>query len=108
MTGKFLGKIESVDFGQYPDRPFLMGIQLTFKFDNGGVGCGAKYTINISDNCRWEKEERYEAIDKMIKHIDKLLTDAKVNYVSQLKNKPVEIEIEDNTFRGFRILTEVL
>ena len=37
-----------------------------------------------------------------------ILKDAKVNYVSQLVGKPVEVEIEDNMFKDFRILTEVL
>ena len=39
---------------------------------------------------------------------NKLLNDAKVNYVSQLINKPVEVTIEDRIFKSFRILTEVL
>ena len=40
--------------------------------------------------------------------IYQILQDAKVNYVSQLVNKPVEVVIEKNTFKDFRILTEVL
>ena len=44
----------------------------------------------------------------MIEDLDLILQDAKVVYVSQLINKPVEVEIEDNTFKDFRILTEVL
>ena len=44
----------------------------------------------------------------VIEYIDRILEDAKVNYVSELLNKPVEVTIENNTFKDFRILTEVL
>lgn len=40
--------------------------------------------------------------------VNDILKAAKVNYVSELINKPVEVTIENNTFKNFRILTEVL
>ena len=40
--------------------------------------------------------------------ISKLLTEAKVNSIDQLKGKPVEVEFEGNTLKGWRILKEVL
>ena len=109
MRKKVLGKITSAEFGQVRDYPFLMGLQLYFKLGDGtSIGCGSKYTINISEGCRWEKFERQIAIVDMIEDLDQILQDAKVVHVSQLINKPVEVEIEDNTFKDFRILTEVL
>lgn len=109
MTVTVLGKIESVDFGKCKDYPFMFGLQITFHLADGcGIGCGGKYTVNVSDSCRWEKSERQEKITKMIDGLNKLLSEAKVNYVSELVNKPVEVEIEDNCFKNFRILTEVL
>lgn len=109
MTGKILGKITSAEFGQVRDYPFLFGLQLYFKLGDGtSIGCGSKYTINISKECCWEESERQAAIVKMIEHTNQILEDAKVNHVSQLVNKPVEVEIEQNTFKDFRILTEVL
>ena len=109
MTGKILGKITSVNFGQVRDYPFLFGLQLYFDLSDGTcIGCGSKYTVNISKECRWEESERQAAIVKMIESTDKILKDAKVNHVSELLNKPVEVEIEKNTFKDFRILTEVL
>ena len=56
----------------------------------------------------WNKSKRQEAITKNAEFISKILKDAKCNYVSELKNKPVEVTIERNTFKSFRILTEVL
>lgn len=108
MTKKLLGKIDYAEFGLYPDRPFLYGLILGFTFPDGGVGDGGKYTVNISKECRWEESERQEAITKQAEQLRDILQAAKCNYVSELKNKPVEVTIEDNSFKSFRILTEVL
>lgn len=105
---KLLGKIDYAEFGLYPDRPFLYGLMLGFSFPGEGVSDGGKYTVNISPNCRWEESERQEAITKQAEHLRDILKDAKCNYVSELKNKPVEVIIQNNTFKSFRILTEVL
>lgn len=105
---KLLGKITYAEFGQYPDRPFLFGLQLGFDFKGSSVMCGGRYTVNISDECRWERQEKLDAIEKMINHVDKILTDANVDSVSKLVGKPVEVYLENNTFKDFRILTEVI
>ena len=102
---KLLGKIISAEFGLHKDYPFY-GLILEFKCSNKNVGCD--YTVNISKECRWEESERQEAITKNAEFVSKILKDAKCNYVSELKNKPVEVTIEGNTFKSFRILTEVL
>lgn len=109
MTEKILGKIIKAEYGMVRDYPFLFGLQLYFNLGDGtSIGCGSKYTINISKECRWEESERKDTIVKAVEEIDKILKDAKVSFVSELVNKPVEVEIEKNTFKSFRILTEVL
>jgi len=110
MNGKVLGKIDSVRFGFVRDYPFLFGLQLTFSLSDGtGVGTGSRYTVNISDECRWDTpDEREKAITELVDEIASIMKDAKVDYVSELKNKPVEVTIEGNMFARFRILTEVL
>ena len=112
---KLLGKISKAEFGTFPDRPFLMGLMLEFSFEGGSAGCGdgGKYTVNVSPECRWETEnDRTNAINAEIERMRKILSDAKVNYVSELKGKPVEVTLRGNsycgTFEDFRILTEVL
>lgn len=102
---KFLGKIISAEFGLHKDYPFY-GLILEFKCTCGIVGCD--YTVNISKECRWEESERQEAITRNAEFVSKILKDAKCNYVSELNNKPVEVTVEGNTFKSFRILTEVL
>ena len=109
MTEKILGKIDFAEFGTIRDYPFLIGLQVGFKLADGhGVMDGGQYCVNIDKACRWEESERQQAITVRVEDIYKILKDAKVNYVSELKNKPVEVEIEKNTFKSFRILTEVL
>ena len=109
MTGKILGKITSAEYGRIGDYPFLFGLQLTFHLSDGtSIGSGAVYTINISSECRWEENERREAITRNIEFVNSILEDAKVSHISDLINKPVEVTIEKNTFKDFRILTEVL
>lgn len=108
MTGKMLGKIDFAEFGTVRDYPFLIGLQLGFSMNGKGVMDGGKYTVNISDACKCTQAERSDAITGIVKRINSILSDAKVHYVSELIGKPVEVTIEDNTFKDFRILTEVI
>ncbi len=109
MTGKILGKITSAEYGMVSDYPFLFGLQLYFSLGDGtSIGCGSRYTVNIGEACKWTTEERQYGITKSVDELHKILKDAKVNYVSKLVGKPVEVEIEKNCFKDFRILTEVL
>ena len=108
MTGKFLGKITSAEFGKCPDYPQFVGIQFKFRYDCFSEGCGGKYTVNLHEKCIWSKEERAIACMNSFDEINKILKAAKCNYVSQLVGKPIEITVDGNSFKDFRILTEVL
>ena len=109
MDGKILGKIDFAEYGTIKDYPFLIGLQLGFKLGDGcGIMDGRKYTVNIDKHCRWEESDRAIAVTASVEKVHQILKDAKVNYVSQLINKPVEVTIKNNTFKDFRILTEVL
>lgn len=101
MTEKVLGKIERVEFGKIRDYPFMVGLQLDFLMDGCGISSGGAYTFNKNnfDN---------SVVVEIVNLICELLSAAKVNNISQLKGKPVEVTIENNTFKSFRILTEVL
>ncbi|WP_255287496.1 hypothetical protein, partial [Bacillus sp. AFS075034] len=110
MDGKFLGKIVKAEFGAWRDRPFMMGLQLEFRFDgNCGVNCGGRHLVNISEQCLWDSEEqKHQAFQKLLEETNGILKDAKVSTVSELVGKPIEITIEDQMYKEFRILTEVL
>ena len=109
MVEKVLGKIKKAEYGMVRDYPFLFGLQLYFNLGDGtSIGCGSRYTVNIGEACKWTTEERQCGITKSVDEVHKILKDAKIDYVSELVGKPVEVTIENNTFKDFRILTEVL
>lgn len=109
MTTKELGKITFAEFGTIRDYPFLIGLQLGFRIGSGfSVMDDGKYTVNINPECKWKELNREATVTKTIEEVNRILKDAKVNYVSELLNKPVEVTIEDDKFKDFRILTEVL
>lgn len=111
MTEKCLGKITSAEFGTVRDYPFLMGLQLHFSLNGGssGIGDGGKYTVNIGPDCKWSNpEDRAIAVTQMVDWVRTIFKDAKVGYVSDLVGKPVEVTLENNCFKDFRILKEVL
>lgn len=109
VNKKELGKIESVEYGLCRDRGFLMGITFVLKFP--GAGCVSANEVNMSEHteyCRWTIEDQNKQIVELMHYIKKLLTDAKVNKVSELKNIPIEATFDGNMLESFRILTEVL
>ena len=110
MDGKILGKITSAEFGSFSDMPFLFGLKLEFKLADGAcVGSGGKYTENFSKSCKWSSEiEKNKRITELMESIYFILNDAHVCDVSGLKNIPVEVILDRNSFKDFRVLTEVL
>lgn len=107
---KMLGKIDFAEFGTLKDYPFLIGLQLGFSMSGGGYGVcdGGKFTVNISKECKWEGQSREAAITASLERVNETLKAAKVNYVSELVGKPVEVTLVNDMFKDFRILTEVL
>lgn len=106
MTEKVLGRIDFAEFGTNKDYPFLIGIQLGIQLgDKRGIG---KYTVYINFDDEQEKTVNMETVAQNVKFINDTLKAAKVNYISELMDKPVVVTIENNCFKDFRILTEVL
>lgn len=104
-----LAKIESAKFGCFQDRDFLFGMILGFSGKGWGVGCGGRYTINMSKDCRWKSDaEKKEWMEKTMQFAYDTIQTAKVDSVEELVGIPVEVTLEKNTFESFRILTEVL
>jgi hypothetical protein len=104
-----LGKIGYAEFGVINDYPFMLGLQLEFSFSGSGCGDGGKYSVNITDSCKWDSDQqKYEAYERILKFTYETLKKAKVDSVSKLKGIPVEVTMENNWFKDFRILEEVL
>ena len=112
---KQLGKISTVKFGHVGYQDAMLGIELSFEFPGGGIGTGGSpgltwdpELMERSKHAKWTEEDRDKSFAEHMRYVSKLLKEAKVNDVYKLKGIPVETEIEQNQFKDFRILTEVL
>ena len=107
MTSKYLGKITSAEFGVDRDYYYDFGLYLTFSID--ALSVSGMYVANINPKCKYATPTgRQDAVLEMNEKIAAILKDAKVSSVSGLIGKPVEVTLEGNLFKDFRILTEVL
>ena len=84
------------------EREYLMGLKLTFEGLDWSVSDDSRI-ISMVSKCL-----NADDLNHAIKETHQILRNAKVNDISQLKNIPVEVTFEDNKFKNFRILTEVL
>lgn len=110
---KELGKITSVEVGIGGYQDAMFGISFTFSFGGGAgvsdfVGAWDPECIKVSEYTKWSETDRDVELAKMCRFISKLLSEAKVRYVDELKGIPVEVSFEGNTLQSWRILTEVL
>lgn len=109
---KKLGKIESVEYGHGGYQEGMIGISFQLSFGNGlGVGDFWGYWcfgIEHDENCKWTEEERIKFLGETAMKISKLLLDAKVESVDELKGIPIEVSFEGFKMKSWRVLTEVL
>jgi hypothetical protein len=110
---KRIGKIQevSVGFGGYQDA--MLGLSVTLGSDKDGWGVGEFKgfwgpDVDHSERCKWTEEQRRGAHADTMLFIGKILQEAKVSSVDKLRGKPVEVELDFNTLKSWRILTEVL
>lgn len=109
MINKMFGKIISAEFGTVQDRPFLVGLKLEFRLSDGTViGNSGKYIVSATTAYELSNDGRRKKITAMVDAVRGVLKDSKVNNVSDLVGKPVEVTMENDIFKDFRILTEVL
>jgi len=109
---KELGKIEKVYFGYggYQDAQF----GVTFVLNFNGKGCvdfidgGWSEDVKVDEYTKWTEKDRQIQRAEMVKRVNKLLKEAKVKTIDELKGKPIEITNEGLTLKSWRILTEVL
>ena len=112
MLEKKLGKIQSVKFGIGGYQDTCFGI--FFIFSSKDWCCGSsEFTwdpncIKHTDGCSWNETERSNDLNKIMRYISDLLRDAKVDDVTKLCGKPVEVVFENTKVQSWRILTEVL
>lgn len=107
MTQKVLGKICSAEYGKVKGLEEFFGLQLGFSLGDGTKAHSTiKYTVNISPYRSWTPTERAAAMEKQTDFINQIIEGAKCLDISELINKPVEVEIDEDKklFLNFRIL----
>ena len=109
MSETVLGKIAKVHFGIHES---MFGLRIEFSMGSSGVM--TSYTVwdptttPPSEFSKWNLEDQDKEIVLIARRLSKILNDAKVDDVYALQGKPVEVTLERNTLKDWRILTEVL
>ena len=107
-----LGKIESVKFGLGGYQEAMLGLHITISGQGWGVGdtksAWDAETIKHSEYCKWTEEGRSRQYDEIMRYVSKLLKQAKIQTIDELKGVPVEAVFENMTLKEWRILQEVL
>ena len=109
---KLLGKIESIKFGYVGYQDMQFGLQITFSAKGFGV-CDTiaeawVTDMSISKHSQWSEEDRDSAYARTARRINEIMRKAKVTDINKLVNIPVELTIEGNTLKEWRVLEEVL
>ena len=113
---KRIGKIKSIDLanGGYQNAAFGLDIEFNGKDENGDDWNGyyfdgpwAVWMEWRKDN-KWIEQDRTDHFGKILRKINELVIDAKVDSFLELKNVPVEVILSGCKVESFRILKEVL
>lgn len=108
-TLKMLGYIESISFGIGGYNESMFGLTVNLHGDGCGVSSfDGTWAFPPSDRAKWTEQDRRDHYADMCIRIIELLNQAKVDDVSKLKGKPVEIELDGNLLKSWRLLTEVI
>lgn len=106
---KKLGKIKSVQFGVEEGR---LGIHFSLEGKEWCVVTSNSTldfeTINHDESCDWNEEQRSKRHDEIMKFVSKLLNQARVSNVSELKGTPIEVTMNNGLLMEWRVLTEVI
>lgn len=107
-----LGKIQEVRVGMGGYQEAMFGVGFTLGGEGWGVGdwwgFWSPSHLKWTEHCKWTEQERLDALRDTFVRLDALMKDAKVTDSAKLKGVPVEVTIEENTLKRWRILSEVL
>jgi hypothetical protein len=109
MVEKLLGKITKAEFGWGGYNDAMLGLTLSFASNSSGVSFHrGDWGVECTEHCRWTEAERLNGLGKAIMYLGTILTNAKKQSVHQLVGTPVELTLEGNLLKDWRVLTEVL
>lgn len=105
-----LGKIESVHFGMGGYDDVQIGVWFRFS-GKGWGGCFdgiGTWTHTPDEYTKWTIADQDAVFVKIVRHLMKLLQEARVNDIAKLVGKPVEVTFNGGRLESWRLLTEVL
>lgn len=106
---KEIGKIKSISFGYGGYQDAMIGISFNLGSDGWGVDdFWGFWSCSPDKYTKWTKQDQINSLGETVLKINKLLSDAKVFDINQLKGISIEVQFESNTLKSWRILTEVL
>jgi len=107
---KKLGKISFAAIGHYGYQEGMIGIQFVLDLDGTSVNDFWGYwKASVSDEgASWSNDERYDQLGKIMLRISTLLIDSKRESVPDLVGVPIEVTLDGNVMKEWRILKEVL
>lgn len=106
---KEIGVIQSAKFGWSGYQDVQIGLSVTLKMKGSGVvSFDGFWGLERSDHCKWTEEERQRYLGETVMRLAKILTDAKKNHVEELVGVPVEVTLDGNLLKSWRVLTEVI
>lgn len=112
MSEKVLGKIDRISLGMGGYQDAMFGLHIDLKLSNGfyvsDSDCFWGYDIKSDECTKWCESDREQKWGKIMTRIAKLCHQAKVDSFVKLKGIPVEVEIEYDGLKSWRILDEVL
>lgn len=107
---KVLGCISLARFGLGGYQDAQIGLSLQFDMKGTGVGTfigGWAYTKPPS-HAQWTKEDQRRTWADAVEKLNETLHAAKKQDVSQLVGVPVEVTLDGNVLKSWRVLTEVI
>jgi hypothetical protein len=106
---KVFGKIQKASYGMGGYDGVMFGLSLTFSLADGcGVQDFKGNWASYPERAKYTLEQWQEAHLEAALFLCNLLREAKKREVSELTGTPIEAEIENNTLKSWRVLTEVL
>jgi hypothetical protein len=111
MQGTFLGKIQAIKFGLNGSR---IGLFYTLAFNlcsevQSSDTVWDPEQVKVTEYSEWTEVDRNKELAELMRYISKILADAKVDDITKLAGKPIELVINEyHSLESWRILTEVL
>jgi len=106
-----IGKIRKIKFGYGGHDGAMWGVTFEFGSDTGGWGVTdfwGFWAFPPSSHAKWTDDERLKNYGDTSNRLLGICETAKVKDINDLVDIPVEIEFENNTISGWRILEEVI